>query len=448
MVEHRSNANGPEDEFSFAHGCPQLFEYLVRIVWDNHDILTRAPVADAIRAFYEWQPVRKEFDRLYRTLDYGDLLKITLLDTRYEGRNDLIPGSSDKSILGEGQLVWLKEELKASQAQWNMIVSQVLFCPFTALGKPLSKDAWQGYPKDFERVTAFLAEERIQNTVIVTGDAHLSFACNVEHDKTPVGVEFLPSSVSRGNLDENIAVFLANLLKGLVEGAVRFFNPHIRYFESEAHGYGLVDFKPEQTTCEFWYIDHMERSNEEICAKSLVVASGAMRFTQENAQVTNAKEGIFPFAPSESRLYEKGLEFGGRGGDYFDGEERLGPNSRLSSLMLRTDKDGNAKAIRFAYEDLSSWQMGQSDGHDLDTEFVLNAGEYLRKLTVGVRDYKGSLLVSFIGLTTSEGRLFEAGKKSRNSVEFLAPEGRHIVSFHGRSGASIDKLGPIFAPDF
>lgn len=421
------------------------------IIWDNHDIKTEAPVAESIQAFYEWQAVRPKTEDPnigYRTLEYGKLAKFILLDTRHVGRGSLIPGTTAPSILGESQFEWLKDELRSSQAKWNIIVNQVLFVPFTLFDQPLSQDAWQGFPRDSERLKKFLLEENIANPLIVFGDAHLSFASNVEIDSQPVGVEFLPTSVSRGNLDEVISGFLSGIVKGLVEKTVRFFNPHIRYFETEKHGYGLVDLKDERAHCEFWYVGHEERIQVEVCGRAFSVNEGARFITQENAAVSSVHPYIGAQAPSERRLFEKGLEVGSHGGDYFDGEERLHRDSRLARIRLRTDREGFAKAIVMSYEDGSSWQMGGTDGHSSDEEWLLESQDYVRELRVGIQKIKGTVRVSYLALRSAEGLLMEVGKKTRETISFLAPENRHIVSFHGRSGASIDKLGPIFAADF
>ncbi|RYZ58848.1 MAG: hypothetical protein EOP07_05835 [Proteobacteria bacterium] len=69
-------------------------------------------------------------------------------------------------------------------------------------------------------------------------------------------------------------------------------------------------------------------------------------------------------------------------------------------------------------------------------------------MTIGIGEEKKSTLVFYIKLVTSEGRVLEAGTPSPTMIVFEAPPGKHIVSFHGRSGKAIDKLGPIFAPDF
>jgi len=56
--------------------------------------------------------------------------------------------------------------------------------------------------------------------------------------------------------------------------------------------------------------------------------------------------------------------------------------------------------------------------------------------------------VHYLKVVTSHGRILEGGKDSGKNLQFVADSGRHIVGFRGRGGQELDKLGPIFAPDF
>ncbi|RYZ48447.1 MAG: hypothetical protein EOP07_25770, partial [Proteobacteria bacterium] len=384
------------------------------IVWDNHDICTGASREEAIQAFFEWVPVRAmpEKERIYRSLDFGDLLKVILLDTRHIGRDEFIPGTLNRSILGEDQFHWLKDELKSSTARWNIIVNQVLMSPLTSFGKVLTHDSWDGYPKDRERLLRFLVDEGIDNNIVVSGDAHFSYACNLEIDGRSAGVEFLPTSITRGNLDETVGAFLGTLLKGTFEAAIKYFNPSTRYFESEAHGYGIVDLTPNDANCEFWYVDHKELTNVERCGRAINVASGSNYFTTEIANPKKPKFSYPRLAPPEETLYQKGYEIGGQGGESFDGLERLSKSSRLKTIKIRENK--KITSLGCEYEDYTSWQKGSSDGKEKKLE--LNAGEYLRKMTIGIGEEKKSTLVFYIKLVTSEGRVLEAGTPSPTMI--------------------------------
>jgi alkaline phosphatase D len=123
---------------------------------ENHDPATEgdynARKLAAIQAWYEWQPVRPPADVdeiIYRRFQYGDLLDLLMLDTRFIARDkqftysDFISGSmidvetaragfgdANRTILGATQLEWLREQLSdsvARAARWQVLGQQVLF---------------------------------------------------------------------------------------------------------------------------------------------------------------------------------------------------------------------------------------------------------------------------------------------------------------------------------
>lgn len=417
------------------------------IVWDNHDIDHRAGRDASIRAFHEWVPLRRpeagQDHIIYRRLSFGPMLDLIMLDTRHVGRDSMSLETGSRSILGDQQFHWLKNQLIESQARWRILGNQVLLASCKILGRPISEKMWDGFPADRERLLKVLTENGITNTLVATGDAHLSFAANLEVDGRAAGVEILPSSVTRGNLDEQVKGILGTIAKGGFAAAVKLFNPHIRYFESTSHGYGIMDLKEEGATLEFWYVPHEELSQEQVMAKAIYVASGQQRITREDAPASEGRKRASP-APQEPKLYQSPGEVGGQGGEYFDDAERLGLNSRLMRIRVRSGDRVDALAVD--YDDGLFVTHGGNGGSEQILE--LNSGEYLRRMTVSVGQRKGTTTVHYLKLTTSQGRVLEAGKKTASTMDYAAEPGRHIAGFRGRAGRELDKLGPIFAPDF
>lgn len=417
------------------------------IVWDNHDIDHNAGREASMRAFHEWIPIRSPEagnpNLIYRRLSFGPLLDLIMLDTRHIGRNSISQETGKPSILGDQQFQWLKNQLIESQAHWRILGNQVLMAPCRILGKPISENMWDGYAADRERLLRVLVDHAIPNTLIATGDAHLSFAANLQIDGFAAAVEVLPSSVTRGNLDEQVKGLLGSIAKGGFAAAVKLFNSHIRYFESTRHGYGVIDLKEEGATLEFWYVPHEELSQDQEMAHAVYVANGQQRMTSEDAPGSEGRRRAAP-APAEPCLYSSPGELGGQGGSYFDDRERLHLRSRLTSLKVRSGD--RIDAIALTYDDGRTFHHGGSGGSVQD--FYLKPGEYLRSLTLGVGKRKGSTTVHYMKLTSSQGRVLEAGKKTAAMMDYVAGPGRHIVGFRGRQGAELDKLGPVFAPDF
>ena len=83
-------------------------------------------VAAARRAFFEWIPIRDNpGQKLYRTLPYGDLADIIMIDTRIEGREEQLgelgfppddPNLPDQ-ILGPEQEAWLSRATREEPRQ-------------------------------------------------------------------------------------------------------------------------------------------------------------------------------------------------------------------------------------------------------------------------------------------------------------------------------------------
>ena len=249
------------------------------LIWDDHESANDAyeegaenhqpdegewsdRKAIARQVYDEWMPVRSDLTEfpLYRTVRYGNLVDLIMLDTRLEGRqvqlNDVTDTSlyaPDRTILGPVQKDWFLNELSASEAQWKVVGNQVIFSEFNvwwaadpgnpALGTPealesVFLDIWDGYPAERDQIIHHIAgtetDNPIDNVIILTGDFHSSFAYDVALRPAPlsgsdpsiaaagvapvpviptydpasgagsVAVEFATPSVTSANFDENL----------------------------------------------------------------------------------------------------------------------------------------------------------------------------------------------------------------------------------------------------
>ena len=77
---------------------------------------------------------------------------------------------------------------------------------------------------------------------------------------------------------------------------------------------------------------------------------------------------------------------------------------------------------------------------------VLDPGEAVTsaELCSGQRD--GRTRIFFASFQTSAGRSLAGGTRTNACTTLSAPAGWQLVGFHGRSGASVDKLGLVYAP--
>ena len=120
---------------------------------ENHQSATEGSFLDrklaALQAYFEWMPIRpvSETDHLniYRQFDFGNLVQLTMLDTRILARDqqleysDYITASGldiaafqtdltrvTRTLMGYTQREWLQKKLAQSTATWNVLGQQVL----------------------------------------------------------------------------------------------------------------------------------------------------------------------------------------------------------------------------------------------------------------------------------------------------------------------------------
>jgi alkaline phosphatase D len=243
------------------------------------------------------KPVGKDMP-LFRRLQWGSLATFHALDTR-QYRSDQIaqcmqaqrdPASgycpdallSTRGILGDAQRAWLFEGLATPGAAWNVIANQVGFAPLDtnrALDrKVFNRDNWDGYVADRQRVLDFLAQQRLANTVVITGDSHESSVRNVPPDfhsldGDPVATEFLGTSIS----SEGDSIPAAPIVPGDAN------NPHV-LFEDYHRGYVTVTLDPDLWSTEF-------RGVASVVTRT-PVASPLATFVVENGRAGAQRAGV------------------------------------------------------------------------------------------------------------------------------------------------------------
>jgi alkaline phosphatase D len=145
--------------------------------------------ARARQAFLEYIPIRPNAadpQRIYRAFRYGRSLDIFMLDKRsYRGANspNRQPVSSpETAFLGNAQLNWLKQQLKASTATWKVIASDMPIGLVVADGKTNFENAANGdgpplgRELEFADLFRFIKRENISNVVWLTADVHYAAA--------------------------------------------------------------------------------------------------------------------------------------------------------------------------------------------------------------------------------------------------------------------------------
>jgi alkaline phosphatase D len=248
------------------------------LTWDDHEVsndyagdVGEDPTIDgaarraaAYQAYYEHMPLpaaalveRFSHVRVYRRIDAGALASFFVLDDRqYRDRqacqtpgrggsnvveDDACPERRDvaRTLLGAEQLRWLRGELPASRARFNFLVQQTLFSQVARANgaRRFWNDGWDGYPAERARVCELLA--RTRNAVVLGGDVHTTYVCDVKADfddpaSAVIATEFCGTSItSPTSLSAEAIARLAAA------------NPHVRFADGTRRGYLLADLTPQ-----------------------------------------------------------------------------------------------------------------------------------------------------------------------------------------------------------
>lgn len=256
----------------------------------------------AMRAYYEWMPVRnptegKAKETLLRSLDFGDLITLVTVETRLTARAEPliiedhieainqeggaekfkaeVLGDASREMYGQLQEDFIVDTLTRSKERgqrWRVIANQVimgrLLTPdlepyvdedtlaaieaqwagvrdMVSLSKhnfPVYPDSWDGYPAARERFYGRLKDADVRDIFVLTGDAHEFWVNDLTmKTKTQVGVEFVTTSVS----SETLTAYMGG---GAVDYALLLTqaNEDARYYNAMHNGYSDITFTKDK----------------------------------------------------------------------------------------------------------------------------------------------------------------------------------------------------------
>jgi alkaline phosphatase D len=239
------------------------------VTWDDHEVENNYAAgiserrgvdpaeflihrAHAYQAYYEAMPLRRRSIprgpdlQLYRKASFGRLAEFLVLDTRQYRTNQPNGGrASDlneaalnpaNTLLGAKQREWLQEALAGSPGTWNILAQQVMMGMVDrAPGdvRTYSMDQWPSAAHERMELVRFMAERKVANPVVLTGDIHSNWVNDLRvDDRKPelpvVATEFVGTSISSGGngadrpagldtlLAENACVKFHNRQRGYV----------------------------------------------------------------------------------------------------------------------------------------------------------------------------------------------------------------------------------------
>jgi alkaline phosphatase D len=106
-------------------------------------------------------------------------VKFILTDLRSERTPDRADDDARKTMLGAAQKAWFKHEVLAARERYPLVfwVSSVSW-----IGSPnAASDSWSGFATERRELANFFKKNRINNLVILAGDAHLTGADDGTH---------------------------------------------------------------------------------------------------------------------------------------------------------------------------------------------------------------------------------------------------------------------------
>jgi alkaline phosphatase D len=245
--------------------------------------------ANAYQAYYEHMPLRKKAIphgpdmKLYRKLNFGKLAEFEVLDTRQyrsdqpcgDKRGPLCEEAFDpkSTMLGNKQEKWLKKQLLKSDARWNILAQQVMMAKIdrnpTDL-KEYSVDQWPGYEANRQRLLNFLANEKISNPIVLTGDIHSNWVNDLKvncdrPEEAIVATEFVGTSITSGGDGRFIPDDLDHILSD---------NPCLK-FHSQERGYVSCEVTPGQWLSKYQAVEYVSRPGAPLITRaSFVVENG------------------------------------------------------------------------------------------------------------------------------------------------------------------------------
>jgi alkaline phosphatase D len=283
--------------------CHAAFPWLV--VLDDHEIANgwadeipqdphgqapaefRARRAAAFQAYFEHMPLRRSSTphgidmQLYRRVSFGDLLDVHLLDTRQyrsdqDRRRRLDPS---RTILGDRQKRWLLDNLAGRTARWNAIAQQMFFSQLdytSGSATSFNGDSWDNYQPEREALRDHIASVGVSNPVILTGDVHANYVCDVktnfaDGESATVATELVGTSISSfGDGVDNDPGDAAQLAE----------NPHIKFINRQ-RGYLRNVVTANAWVAEFRVLDYVTRP-------------GAAVTTRASFAIENGRPGALP----------------------------------------------------------------------------------------------------------------------------------------------------------
>ncbi|MFN8640178.1 MAG: alkaline phosphatase D family protein [Candidatus Binatia bacterium] len=293
-------------------------------VWDDGEFYNGvdrtgppARLAAARQAWFEHMPVaRPRTDRVFRTLHWGRLAQMHILDTR-QYRDPEVPANTrfadvidaqdtalppgeqmfapGRTTLGGPQKRWLLRNLARGRATWRLIASSYDMSPWKLVdrdtpelrrmdpmlqrngGVYVSNEAWDDYQAERRELMQFIADRQVPNVVVSSGHTHFYRASEIMPDfddaASPItAMEFVTGSLTADPDPRTIAP--EELLHVAEQIMLQANTPYLKQVDLLNQGYALVDVTPEETVVQFRVLDTYDPDAEAVSFARFRVVAG------------------------------------------------------------------------------------------------------------------------------------------------------------------------------
>ncbi|QDU81051.1 Alkaline phosphatase D precursor [Polystyrenella longa] len=273
------------DDHEFDNNCANAISEKLDV--DPREYLLRR--ANAYQAYYENMPLRLPAMptgpdmELYRNVNFGRLIEFNVLDTRQYRTDQPCDDKSgplcdgvfdpDATLLGNKQEWWLNKQLISNQSQWNVLAQQVMMGRIDRTpgeGESYSMDQWSGYDVARKRLLQFMAERRISNPIVLTGDIHADWVNDLKVDfdrleDPTVATEFVGTSITSSGDGQ-----------AEVKDLDKFYsdNPFLRYHNRQ-RGYVQCEVTPNEWRADYQTVEYVSKPGGPVDTKaSFIVENG------------------------------------------------------------------------------------------------------------------------------------------------------------------------------
>ena len=178
-------------------------------------------------------------------------------------------------------MLWIKNNLN-KKFKWSIIGQQVLMAQvylptiFANMNKkilpdylhkylkigganvPYNTDAWDGYPKERERL--FKELKKANSVLVLTGDTHNSWLNNLyDENNNFIGVEIGTPAISSPNTIDTFGSLTDDIEEGFIKE-----NKNVKWTEGKHKGYTLLKLTKDKSEVSFVYVNTVKSKVYEV----------------------------------------------------------------------------------------------------------------------------------------------------------------------------------------